>query len=307
MSTHNPYVVTFQTGAVFCDAPLRDAPLTYRDLKRIENVKLHFFDGVPPAQRKRLHIDRQAAYSVTESKMASFITRVIGQHMPDKRMSTATITDGTACIGSNVIDFARHFKTVNAVELDHERFEMLRDNMNMLGIHAHVVEGDITDPAVELQLRQDVLYLAPPWGGPGYKEKAAVSLTLGGQRLVDVCVAWAPMTRYIALKLPFNFDFTAFNTAPDRLPFEPVYCRSLGYHGGHVVELDDNAASHAGRRAKHAHAKMILLLLRCDQIPAGGQRRAKREFGTHVRATRAYRSATSTNEPRPRNPRGACI
>jgi hypothetical protein len=77
--------------------------------------------------------------------------------------------------------------------------------------HVHVHEGDTTKLFKEYP--SDVLYLDPPWGGPGYKEKKELDLWLGSHRIdvflresfltPDAC--WRP--QYIVLKLPFNYHW----------------------------------------------------------------------------------------------------
>ena len=44
------------------------------------------------------------------------------------------MTDGTACVGGNVLSFARKFPQVNAVELSAQRAEMLKHNVSVAGV-----------------------------------------------------------------------------------------------------------------------------------------------------------------------------
>ena len=45
-------------------------------------------------------------------------------------------------------------------------------------------------------LKQDVVFMDPPWGGPAYKDTAALlDLYLGPHRLADVCKSVVPVVR----------------------------------------------------------------------------------------------------------------
>jgi 16S rRNA G966 N2-methylase RsmD len=85
----------------------------------------------------------------------------------------AVVTDMTACVGGNVISFARRFRAVNAIEIDATRHAMLKHNVAVVAEHANVtfVQGDavslLLNPTAS-PLVQDVLFMDPPWGGPDY-------------------------------------------------------------------------------------------------------------------------------------------
>jgi len=85
----------------------------------------------------------------------------------------AVVTDMTACVGGNVISFARRFRAVNAIEIDATRHAMLKHNVAVVAEHANVtfVQGDavslLLNPTAS-PLVQDVLFMDPPWCGPDY-------------------------------------------------------------------------------------------------------------------------------------------
>jgi len=103
-------------------------------------------------------MDSVSKYSVTDARTASQQTVVL------KTFATpgSIITDGTACVGGNTISFGRSFRKVNAVEINEERFGMLRKNCLVLRLDQKVklVNGDYSK--IHQELNQDVVFLDPP-------------------------------------------------------------------------------------------------------------------------------------------------
>jgi hypothetical protein len=59
-------------------------------------------------------------------------------------------------------------------------------------------------------LRQDVVFIDPPWGGPEYKDLAKVDLFLDDIPLYDVCRMLYGLAKVVVLKVPTNFDTEKF-------------------------------------------------------------------------------------------------
>jgi len=75
-------------------------------------------------------IDEVASFSVTESRSADDMTKVILAHHPrgtaGQQMADLTILDGMSCVGGNTISFCQRFKNVLSNELDEGRFGILK-------------------------------------------------------------------------------------------------------------------------------------------------------------------------------------
>lgn len=169
------------------------------------------FRYVEPPIRSQLRFDEEAFYSTTDQLTANKIARIIC-----KIVSTdAVVTDATACIGGATLAFANVFSKVYAIELDPTRYEYLRHNMTILQIMSkvHCILGDALN--ICPKMRQDVVFLDPPWGGPEYKTMERVSLYLSGVKLSEVCRKISVSTKYIALKVPTNFDEATFRKEID--------------------------------------------------------------------------------------------
>jgi len=185
-------------------------------IAKIMTVKHRSLFSTPEYLKKDILIDHEGAFSMTESRIAKVQTMFISQCVIDNGMipRKTVITDGTASIGGNVFEFAAVFKRVDAVEMDKTRVQMLANNVALLGLSQKVCvwHGDISkiEMARNNNLRQDVLFLDPPWGGPDYRKHKRLSLFLNNVSLQEMCNMWASSTRLIALKLPCNFDFEEF-------------------------------------------------------------------------------------------------
>lgn len=166
--------------------------------------------------REDIHVDEVALYSVSPFWMADKISKLmLAMAGPD-----AVVTDGTACVGGNVINFARYFKAVNAVELSAQRARMLQHNVKVTGFSAKVTVRNDDYVRICTSLVQDVVFMDPPWGGPDYKSVpgALLDLFLGPHRFADVCLKVWPHTHYLALKLPVNFNLDGFVREVGGLP-----------------------------------------------------------------------------------------
>lgn len=171
----------------------------------MQNKKDFLFRFVDPTVRQKLQLDSEASYSTTDQLTADKITRDLLRVIP----KVSTVTDATACIGGNTFSFAQSYKQVLAIEKDAQRAHMLRVNMTLLGMkNVTSMCGDAI--TVIPQSHHELIFIDPPWGGPEYKQQAKVSLSLSDMPLTQACNEFANYTKYIALKLPINFDEAYF-------------------------------------------------------------------------------------------------
>ncbi|OWZ13752.1 hypothetical protein PHMEG_00012866 [Phytophthora megakarya] len=236
-----------------------------------EESKLDMMNGVPHpsllgevmfARRSslqrlvdKLHVDdpvdEVAEFSVTDFEMATKISQfVLDLFAPPKEDTTLengneeneateerkqyplVVTDGTACVGGNVLSFCDFFTHVNAIENDSTRVQMLRHNLQILHkTNAMCIHANYLD--VMLELQQDVVFLDPPWGGPEYKDLDKVDLFLGGLPLHEICTQLQGNAKCIVLKVPSNFDDAKFS---QHVPGKVMIRRDLKKM--HLVLLD---------------------------------------------------------------------
>ena len=180
-----------------------------RGLGRRDNV----FPFLDRGLRESFELDSTAAYSAmdehTTALLASFLACVYGD------LATLSITDACACTGACAVVLGRHFSAVEAVEIDAGRCDALRANVALCGAEAvSVHQGDYN--ALWDTLRQDIVFLDVPWGGPEYVEaEGSACDALGDVTLVDVVLRLRQRASVVALRLPTKgrFDVDAFTAA----------------------------------------------------------------------------------------------
>lgn len=171
----------------------------------MEYKKNFLFKYIPANIRNNLKLDEEAYYSVTDQTTADIISNELISNFPDVNI----ITDGTACIGGNTYSFSKYFKKVQAIEIDYKKFKYLQHNIKCLNTtNIEIFNDDILNKINDLQ--QDMIFIDPPWGGPNYKEYVYVNLYLSGIDLSKVCEKIQYKTKYIALKVPINFNISEF-------------------------------------------------------------------------------------------------
>jgi len=222
-----------------------------------------------PDLMNRIQMDEVATFSVTDMNTAEHISKELLNLEDINEFSV--ITDATACVGGNAICFARYFRRVNAIELDDARCRMLKNNFDvclenqsllsmckgcqMLSFccvcedtparklpsksairpiigSMSIMQGDCLNLCQTL--KQDILFLDPPWGGKKYSERDAVPLYLSGCPLHKVCAKLGKLCRYLTVKLPFNADLTQTLDDPNcklvkRITFEKMLLVILEY------------------------------------------------------------------------------
>jgi 16S rRNA G966 N2-methylase RsmD len=175
------------------------------------------FPFEPGVDRDLLQFSDEASYSITRPAKAKLILRIIGMylHRQHKRASDCTITDGTACVGGDTLHFSKVFKHVHAVEVNPTHCRMLKTNLRVYGrTNVSVCCGDYLTRLP--QLKQDVVFLDPPWGGRSYKKHERVSLSLSTVPIHEVVDRLFRTVSLIVLKTPTNFDVgSLFASASD--------------------------------------------------------------------------------------------
>lgn len=205
---HNPYLVQSLMTTVLSayDNPHK-LPQRYHWLFQKGYLKESEID--------QLQADEEALYSITPANDANTMSKLCANllGMEHKTLGRKpVITDGCACVGGNVLSFALSglFAQVNAVEFNADRAHMLKHNVDVIRHRVqtpvNILTGSYTDWMQTLD--QDIVFLDPPWGGPDYKTKQSVSLSLGNTHLADIVLALYFNNRamYVVWKAPKNFN-----------------------------------------------------------------------------------------------------
>ncbi len=180
----------------------------------------YLFKNFSVKKRMMIEMDDVSYYSVTDSESAERISRFLINHLTttqkiNKKNADIVILDGMACIGGNTFSFATNFGKVISNEYNTKRYGMLKHNVTSVMGYQNVVMTNecILSLALKEDMNYDILFLDPEWGGPDYKSKNELKLTIG---MVDLetfvfnVFTNKPKCEIIMLKLPANYAFTQF-------------------------------------------------------------------------------------------------
>ena len=193
----------------------------------IQNPHLNKIKSIFPQTNdySKLKITDVGLYSVTRWVDAQIIVGLMKNFMNQfwttkDYLRRLTITDASAGVGGDVLQFAKIFKHVNAVELvpihcaviDHNlNVYNKRDNVSLVCANYLDVIG-FFKPWSGTPIFQDAVYLDPPWGGPEYSSQANILLELDGVAISDII--WFLLrrnkARYVFVKVPRNVDLRGF-------------------------------------------------------------------------------------------------
>ena len=152
----------------------------------------------------QVKMDEQGKYSLSHYDDAMLTAYLIKNKYGD-----ISILDGTAGAGGNSISFGIIFSNVKTIEMDTERFKLLSYNIKELFKLDNILIND--DFYNHINDDYNLLFLDPPWGGPDYKYKNMLRLTISNKTMKDIANFILSKNRKLVLKLPFNYDLTEFN------------------------------------------------------------------------------------------------
>ena len=161
--------------------------------------------------KKLLKITDKGKYSISKPCDAEWITNIICNfsiNILKKDPSTQIITDGTAGIGGNVIDFSKHFLQVNAVEINKVHYEVLKNNVEAIDLKNVKTYNDNFLNFIDLfKYQNSIFFIDPPWGGKSYKNFKYFNLKLGKIMIHDVInILFKKGYKYVFLKAPINLN-----------------------------------------------------------------------------------------------------
>ena len=143
-------------------------------------------------------------YSVIPEKIAQSISKNFIENYKHIG-SKSVILDGFCGVGGSAIQFAKIFKVI-AIDIDPIKIEVARHNAGIYNVDQNIefIVGDFFQVAPTLQ-KIDVVFLAPPWGGPNYKKLPAYDLETNmpnnGKKIFSVA---SSISNNIAFYVPKN-------------------------------------------------------------------------------------------------------
>ncbi|GMH35113.1 hypothetical protein BSKO_02981 [Bryopsis sp. KO-2023] len=93
-----------------------------------------------------------------------------------KRCTCNVIVDAFTGVGGNAIQFAQTCSRVIAIDSSPERIEIARHNAQVYGVESRIdfICGDFFE--IGPNLRADVVFISPPWGGPSYRHSESLPI-----------------------------------------------------------------------------------------------------------------------------------
>jgi hypothetical protein len=156
----------------------------------------------------------EGLYSVTRRRDSERIVGFLRKAIPC--MHRKILTDATACIGGDTLQFSQHFAHVHSIEWKRDNLAVLQNNIRAFGAtNVTVHEGDATKV---FNWKTDVLYVDPPWGGPKYHMCPKLEIFMSGHRLdkwLESILNAHTRPTYIVLKLPRNYNFAHLHFLPN--------------------------------------------------------------------------------------------
>lgn len=199
---------------------------TYRNITTLKKI---IFPPISEEKISQLMIDDESIKYITFNSSAQEITNIIMNNLSDfpcpttinnkkweskfldKRMKYLVITEMTAGVGGNVLNFAKYFKYVNAIEIDPIRYSYLDKNIKLYEYdNVNCYNNDSINLLIKADdIVQDIVFFDPPWGGKDYKLFTKLRLKFGSYNIETVCHILFQRTRnkMIIMKLPNNYDF----------------------------------------------------------------------------------------------------
>ncbi|XP_060836172.1 trimethylguanosine synthase-like [Rhopalosiphum padi] len=146
-----------------------------------------------------------------EESFYSVCPEILSYHIA-KRCTNNVVVDPFCGAGGNVIQLAKMCKRVIAIDIDPEKIKLARHNAKICGVEDKIqfIVGDFF--SIYKTIKADVLFMSPPWGGPGYAVNKIYSLKSmcqshfgGGFDIFKLAKTVAPN---IAFHMPKNTDIS---------------------------------------------------------------------------------------------------
>jgi hypothetical protein len=184
----------------------------------INKYSSFLFPNEHMVDKKKLMIYDISIYSMSQPRDSETVCKTIKdifiEHFNyDKSIiNEIIITDGTANIGGNTLSFSKNFKKVNSIELYKDIYAALKYNATDVYKRDNIIFYNDDCMKVIPTIKQNVIFIDPPWGGYDYKKVDKLSLFLGDKNIFDVILDWydQSLAQLFVIKYPNNFDLDPF-------------------------------------------------------------------------------------------------
>jgi len=173
-----------------------------------KNTMKDMFPIEPNIDYSKLQMTTEGMYSITYSYYAEKITNFIKQSLSDDKIDKMIITDATANVGGNSLNFSKYFKSVNSIEISDINCKVLKNNL--IDVYKrnniNIICSDFL--SIYKDLEQDIIFMDPPWGGKNYKKKKNIVLKLSNVNIsliIKECFKHK-LANMLVIKVPSNIN-----------------------------------------------------------------------------------------------------
>ena len=152
---------------------------------------------------QNLKSDEEGLYSLSHKDDADKLSSIIKDKYGD-----ISILDATSGIGGNSISFGTNFTNVISIELNTERFKLLKENLESRNLKNILINGNFMN---FINMNYDLIFIDPPWGGPNYKFEKKIKLSLNNISLKEVTSILKIKDKIVIWKLPYNYELKEFD------------------------------------------------------------------------------------------------
>ena len=198
-------------GSKGCSREKTDEITDYKDPKKIrislvDAVKFYFATN---QQLKNLQFSDVSLYSSTFAMQSKYTAELLLDFYDDDTLKGKKLTDATACIGCNSVEFSKIVGHVNSVEITQVNSQILKNNVDVLGLGDKITVYNDNFLNIKDELSQDIYFIDPPWSGVDYyKKKVSLYLEKDGKKhyLLEILKELIGNCEMIILKLPKTLD-----------------------------------------------------------------------------------------------------
>jgi len=182
-----------------------------------EYISRTYFPYRPNINYESLKITPEGYYSISRPFIGNEIIKIM-RDLLDNKMKTLTITDVCGGNGGDSINFCSYYKFTNIIEANQTHCSVIKHNLKIYNLQNYRIYCDYYDKVYE-KIKQDIIYIDPPWGGSKIKNMTSVNIKLGSiniHQLVNHLALTFQNIEYIIIKLPPNFDIVQYNRYLDK-------------------------------------------------------------------------------------------
>lgn len=165
----------------------------------------------------KIQIDDESYSFITLKEIADYISKIICANLIENNINPgkSVMVDLTAGVGGNTLSFSKYFNKIHAVEIDNNRSEYLKNNIDVYELTNTFVYNKCCNLFIDenlLNIGANTVFVDPPWGGASYKEHDTILLKLGDINLEQVVIniinkiKQENINKFIFIKLPKNYN-----------------------------------------------------------------------------------------------------